>query len=428
MLLPILALCAALSCAPKQLPVIHTDDLLNAPTEVLSLDATARDNHQIYQVNLKLYGSSGAFGKVQARLDDIKALGTEILYLMPVYSEGKQKAIGSPYCIRDFKGVNSSYGTLDELRSLVDAAHAKGMKVMFDWVANHTSWDNPWITEHSDWYEKNSKGEIVCPTKDGVWSDVAQLNYANKELWAAMEDALEYWVTTLGIDGYRCDYAHGVRDDFWKEAIAKLKALKHGFIMLAESDFERMFDDGFDIIFDRAMKSNMRKLFSGGSANDFFSWYKTDQGKTPAPKTKLYFVTNHDDATEAAPAAQFGSNEAALAAYVLMGVLNGSSMVYGSQEAGYGKTINFFNAMTMDWNADPTLTAAYRSALQALAAVKRSGAMKAYAMGSLVLVCYGGVACAAVNAGKSSVSFAPPKGVTGMPEKVTLNAYGFQIF
>ena len=427
-LLLLVAWCAVLSCAPKQLPVIHTDDIVNAPTEILSLDATARDNHQIYQVNLKLYGSSGAFGKVQARLDDIKALGTEILYLMPVYTEGRTKAIGSPYCIKDFKGVNPSYGTLDELRSLVDAAHAKGMKVMFDWVANHTSWDNAWITEHSDWYEKNARGEIVCPTKDGVWSDVAQLDYANKELWTAMEDALLYWVKTLGIDGYRCDYAHGVRDDFWKDAIAKLKAQKPGFIMLAESDFERMFDDGFDIIFDRAMKSNMRKLFGGGQPSDFFAWYKTDQGKAPAPKTKLYFVTNHDDATEGTPAEQFGSNEAALAAFVLMTALNGSSMLYGSQEAGYGKTINFFNAMTMDWNGAPALTVAYSNALKGLEGLNRSGAMKAYALGGLVLVTYGGVACVAVNTGKTSVTFGPPVGVNGMPEKVTLAANEYKVF
>ena len=422
------AWCAALSCAPKPLPVIHTDDIVNAPTEVLAMDATARDNHQIYQVNLKLYGSSGAFGKVKARLDDIKALGIEILYLMPVYPEGKTKAIGSPYCIRDFKGVNASYGTLDELRSLVDAAHAKGMKVMFDWVANHTAWDNPWITEHPEWYEKNAKGEIVCPTKDGTWSDVAQLDYANKELWAAMEDALLYWVKTLGIDGYRCDYAHGVRDDFWKDAIAKLKAQKPGFIMLAESDFERMFDDGFDIIFDRAMKSNMRKLFGGGSPSDFFAWYKTDQGKAPAPKTKLYYVTNHDDVTEGTPAEQFGSNEAALAAYVLMTTLNGSSMLYGSQEAGYAKTINFFNTMTMDWNGATALTAAYRNALKGLEGLNRSGAMKVYALGGLVLVTYGGKAAVAVNTGKTSVTFGPPKDVSGMPEKLTLGSNEYKVF
>ena len=416
-------------CTPKTLPVIHTGDILNKPLEILTLDATPRNNHQIYQVNLKLYGSGGAFGKVQARLDDIKALGTEILYLMPVYPEGKTKAIGSPYCISDFKAVNSSYGTLSDLKSLVDAAHAKGMKVMFDWVANHTAWDNPWITDHPDWYEKNAKGEIVCPTKDGVWSDVAQLDYSNKGLWTAMEDALLYWVKTLDIDGYRCDYAHGVRDDFWKEAIAKIKELKPGFIMLAESDYERMFDDGFDIIFDRAMKSNVIKLFNGGKPSDFFSWYKTDQSKAPAPKTKLYFVTNHDDATSDVPSAQFSSDQGALAAFILMCSLNGSYMLYGSQETGYDKTINFFNTMTFDWNADAALTVKYKEALTSLSKIDRSDILRVFMLDTLVFVVYGSGDVVAVNTGKATVTVAPPSGLTAsLPEKIVVGPYEYAVW
>lgn len=435
---------AACGCGkPQTLPIIHTggqDEESSgntstpaaeagaaAPAELLSLDATARDNWQIYQVNPKLYGSSGAFGKIQARLDDIQALGTGILYLMPVYAEGKLKSIGSPYCIRNYKEVNSSYGTFDELRSLVDAAHARGMKVMFDWVANHTSWDNDWITDHPEWYEKDAGGNITCPTKDGTWSDVAQLDYSDKELWAAMEDALEYWVEALDIDGYRCDYAHGVRDDFWKEAIGRLKELNSGFVMLAESDYDRMFDNGFDIIFDRAMKSRMRSLFNGGKVADFVSWYKSDQAAAPAPGTKLYFVTNHDDATEAAPSAQFKSNEGALAAYVLMSALNGSAMLYGSQETGYGKTINFFNTMTMDWDADPALTEAYRTALQELAEVDRSGAAKLYGLEGLVVVAYPGHVVA-VNTKSTEVEadmsgIAAPLGV-----KETIPGYGYKVW
>ena len=422
----ILVLTACGCGKPQTLPIIHTGDLANAPSELATFAATPRDNWQIYQVNPKLYGSSGAFGKIQARLDDIQALGTEFLYLMPVYAEGKKDAIGSPYCIQDFKAVNGSYGTLAELKSLVDAAHAKGMKVMFDWVANHTSWDNVWITEHPDWYEHKADGSIAWPTKDGEWKDVAQLDYKNKDLWAAMEDALAYWVTTLDIDGYRCDYAHGVRDDFWKEAIGKLKAQKPGFVMLAESDFERMFDDGFDIIFDRAMKSNMRSLFNGGKAADFVTWYKGDQGKAPAPKTKLFFVTNHDDATEAAPATQFKSKEGALAAYVLMAALNGSAMIYGSQEVGYDKTINFFNPMTMDWSADAVLTKAYREAMQAMAKVDRSKEAKISALDALVVVQYGSGSVIAVNTGSSAVTANLSK--MGKGEKESFEGYAFKIW
>ena len=388
-------------------------------TEVLTLPATARDHYQIYQVNLKLYGNSGAFSKVQARLDEIKALGTDILYLMPVYAEGKDVLPGLPG------------NKPDELKALVNAAKAKGMKVMFDWVANHTSWDNVWLSEHPEWYEHKADGSIAWPTKDGEWKDVAQLDFGKKELWAAMEDALEYWVKEVGIDGYRCDYAHGVRDDFWKEAIGKLKALKPGFIMLAESDFTRMFDDGFDIIFDRKMKSEMRKVIgSTASTKNFFTWYKTDQEAAPAPKTKLFFVTNHDDATEAAPATQFKSNEGALAAYVLMAALNGSSMLYGSQEVGFNKTINFFNTQTMDWTANAALKTRYQEALQALAKVDRSGAMVASESEGVVYVAYP-KALVGVNVSGKACKASLPKanaGKNGIPTSQEFGAYEFKIW
>lgn len=323
-------------------------------TEIISIEPSSRTHWQIYQVNPKLYGSSGAFGKIRARLDDIRALGTDILYLMPVYPEGRTKAIGSPYCIRDFQAVNPAYGTLDELKSLVDEAHAKGMKVLFDWVANHTAWDHPWITEHSDWYEKNAQGEIAWPTRDGAWTDVAQLNYANKELWTAMTDALTYWVRELGIDGYRCDYAHGVRDDYWKDAIARLRAIRPDLVMLAESDYTRMISDGFDIIFDRAMKSHVRNLWDGKtSPAEFMAWYKGD-----------------------------------LAAYVLMAALNGSAMVYGSQETAYARTINFFTTQTIDWKSDTDYTGRYGKALQALSRISRTGRMTAYAAGKVLYIHY----------------------------------------
>ena len=323
-----------------------------------------------------------------------------------------------------------------ELKALVQAAHAKGMKVMFDWVANHTAWDHPWITDHPEWYEHKADGSIAWPTKDGEWKDVAQLDYSKKELWTAMIDALLYWVKELDIDGYRCDYAHGVRDDFWKEAISQLKAQKSGFIMLAESDFERMFDDGFDIIFDRAMKSRMITLYNSGAVSAFCSWYKEDQGKTPAPKTKLFFVTNHDDATENTPAGQFKSSDGALSAYVLMAALNGSAMIYGSQETAYNQKINFFNTMSFDWNANSDYQKKYQSAMAALSKLNRSGAAKLYHSDKVVFVYYahttsakGGLVAVNVSASSVSADFPQPvSGKGGVPTQQSFGAYQYQIW
>ena len=192
-----------------------------------------------------------------------------------------------------------------------------------------------------------------------------------------------------------------------------------------------MFDDGFDIIFDRKMKSEMRKVIgSTGSTKSFFTWYKSDQDAAPAPKTKLFFVTNHDDATEGTPATQFKSNEGALAAYVLMAALNGSSMLYGSQEVGYNKTINFFNTQTMDWTANADLKAKYQQALQALAKVDRSGAMVASESEGVVYVAYP-KALVGVNVSGKACKASLPKanaGKNGVPTSQDFGAYEYKIW
>lgn len=400
-----------------------------APKELFKMPAQKRDAWNIYQVNPKLYGSSGAFGKIKDRLDDIKALGTDVFYLMPIYQQGTQKAIGSPYCIKDFKAVNTSYGSLEDLRALVDAAHAKGMKVMFDWVANHTAWDCSWVKEHKDWYAQDSNGNIVNPTADGVWTDVAQLNYSSADLRAAMTDALLYWVKELDIDGYRCDYAHGPTgrnvgpmDEFWKDAISALRQEKPGFIMLAESDFPKMYDDGFDLIFSRSAKSKLIQAFGGAGLDGFFNAYKSALEGVGAPKCPLFFITNHDDATESSPVTDFRSKEGALTAFTLMRSLNTATMIYGSQEVAYGSTINFFNTQSFAWTAQPEYFAAYKEAMAAVGAFDRSKALTVYCDGKVGIVQYEGGGALVVNAGAVKANVTLPSGGA-----LTLDPYSFSV-
>lgn len=406
-----------------------------APKELFKMAAQKRDAWSIYQVNPKLYGSSGAFGKIKDRLDDIKALGTDVFYLMPIYQQGTKNAIGSPYCIRDFKAVNTSYGSFEDLKALVDAAHAKGMKVMFDWVANHTAWDCSWVSEHKDWYSQDSNGNVVNPTADGVWTDVAQLNYASADLRAAMTDALLYWVKELDIDGYRCDYAHGPTgrnagpmDEFWKEAISALKTQKPGFIMLAESDFSKMYDDGFDIIFSRNAKSKLIQAFGGSGLDGFFNAYKTALEGVGAPKCPLFFITNHDDATESTPVKDFRSKEGALAAFTLMRSLNTATMIYGSQEIGFGSTINFFNVQNLTWTDRPEYFSAYKVAMAAVGQFDRSKALTVYSEGKVGIVSYDGGGALLVNVGSVKANVTLPSEMTADGQnKVTLDPYSFRV-
>ncbi len=146
----------------------------------------------IYQVNIRAFSSSNDLQGVINRLDSIRSLGVNVIYLMPVYPVGVLKSINSPYCIRSFDSIGTEYGTLTDLRSLVDDAHSRNMAVILDWVVNQTSWDHPWITQHPEWYLHDAGGNIE---QLSGYSDVAALNFAS----TAMRSADDYGDGVLGI-------------------------------------------------------------------------------------------------------------------------------------------------------------------------------------------------------------------------------------
>ena len=158
----------------------------------------------IYEVNVRQFTEEGTFKAFQSYLPQIKELGVDILWFMPIHPIGKTNrkgSLGSYYSIRDYKGVNPEFGTLEDFQNLVDEAHQLGMFVMLDWVAGHTAWDHPWISAHPEWYLKDENGNIIPPNPD--WTDVAGLDFDNSEMLQALEDDMTYWVEEVGIDGYR---------------------------------------------------------------------------------------------------------------------------------------------------------------------------------------------------------------------------------
>mgnify|MGYP003294192536 CR=1 FL=1 len=214
----------------------------------------------IYEVNPKVFAKTGALKTITENLDRIHKLGADVLWLMPIYPQGKKNGVGSPYCVMDYKSVNSEYGTMEDLKELVKTAHSKGMKVILDWVGNHTSWDNPWITEHPEWYTQE-KGEIISPKGMG-WNDVADLNYNSTEMRSAMKDAMMFWVETADVDGFRCDYTDGVPTDFWKDAISELRKKKE-MIMLGGSSDSKYYGSGFDMLYAWSYAGNLPKVYAG---------------------------------------------------------------------------------------------------------------------------------------------------------------------
>lgn len=343
----------------------------------------------IYEANPKVFAEQDALKAISDRLDEIQSLGTTVLWLMPIYEQGELKASGSPYCVKDYYSVNPEYGTAEDLKALVTKAHDLGMKVILDWVANHTSWDNAWITEHDDWYTKNSAGDIVSP--NDTWTDVADLNYGNAELRSAMIAAMKHWVTEAGVDGFRCDFAEGVPYDFWSSAIAELRNVKSGLLMLAEGGTAAsdLFAAGFDMVYGWSFGERLGDVFAGtASASELYETLAEEERTTPDGKFRMRYSTNHDRASDAStcPEALYKTEDGAMAAFVTAAFMGGVPMIYGSQEIGHLQRINFFVYDVMDWDSNPQVMQEYVDVMNVYveSAELRGGEMKHYDTGDVL--------------------------------------------
>ncbi len=316
----------------------------------------------MYQVNPRVFAPSNSLQAVLARIDSIEDLGVNMIWIMPIYPIGEEKSKNSPYSVRDYKAVAPEYGTIDDLKMLVESCHERGIGVILDWVANHTAWDNVWVKEHPDWYTHDSVGNIIFPPGTD-WTDVADLNYDNKDMREAMIDAMKFWIVEVGIDGFRCDVADGVPADFWKDAIDQLRAAagERKILMLAEGkNVDNFTVGGFDMNYGWDYKDVLVKVFKGAPASDLIQADKAEYDSLPAGKVKLRFTTNHDHSTEATPCVEFTNDRGAMAAYVASIFPHGGALIYGSQEVGYPEPINFFKYVPVDWTAKPRIYKEYR--------------------------------------------------------------------
>ena len=315
----------------------------------------------MYQVNPRVFAPSNSLKAITARLDTIQDLGVNVLWIMPIYPIGEVKSKNSPYSVKDYKAIAPEYGTVDDLRHLVEECHKRNMGVILDWVANHTAWDNVWVAEHPDWYTHDASGNIIYPPGTD-WTDVADLNYDNTEMRDAMIDAMRYWVDSVGVDGFRCDVADQVPVDFWTECISMLRsaASPRDLLMLAEGANPENFTAGFDLNYAWEFMGAIAQVMKGEKVGKLVSVDKHEYQDLEPGKFKLRFTTNHDEATKASPVKLYGGPKASMAAFVATTMLHGGMLVYGSQEVGYPETINFFHYVPVDWNANPGMRDEYK--------------------------------------------------------------------
>lgn len=324
----------------------------------------ATEDIVMYEVNLRAFSQAGNLAGVTARLDEIKALGVNVIWLMPIHPIGTINSVNSPYSVKDYLSVSTEYGTLQDLRALTDAAHQRGIAVIMDWIANHTAWDHPWIT-NGPWYTRNASGMIIHPPGTN-WLDVADLNFESNSMRMAMIDAMKYWILEANVDGYRVDYADGVPFDFWKQAIDTLKAIPNrDLVLLAEGNRVDHFDAGFDLNYAWSFYGKLIGVFSGDSPVELFTTHTSEYTGVPDGKHRLRFTTNHDEsAWDESPVSKFNGKQGALAASVAAIYMAGVPLIYCGQEVGRAGTTPFFTKSPINWNENPDMLQAYKEMMQ----------------------------------------------------------------
>ena len=308
----------------------------------------------IYELDLYNFTSQGTLAAAQQRLDYLKDLGIDIVWLMPIHPRGVQGRIGSlgsPYAPRDYHAVNSDFGTIADLKAFVAAAHQRGMQVWLDWVANHTAKDNVWITQHREYYNSTL-------TSPNGYGDVYQLDYSKEATQLAMIEAMEYWIDQADIDGFRCDYisSNTIPTSFWTRAIKALKEYKPGktIYMLGEGDMansvQRLLVCGWD--YDYAWGFQSALVNNKSNPAGVLSQCRNLVGDLRFTDiSRMVYLTNHDQNYNSSMTNQYGNN--AYAFTVLTFTLYGMPMLYNGQETGYlmSRKLDYFNRTPINWNS-----------------------------------------------------------------------------
>ncbi len=286
----------------------------------------------VYEIYPRAFSPGGDFKGVLPQLDRLKNLGITVLWLMPIHPVGKEKAkgtLGSPYAVRDYDAINPEFGSAEDLKRLVTAAHLRGMKVLIDVVANHTSWDSVLMSKHPDWYTHDAAGKIVPPNPD--WVDVADLDWSRPALREYMGGMLVRWLRDFGLDGFRCDYASGVPTDFWESVRPQLDRVRPGLAFLAESDDPALLRSAFDIDYAWDFYHAMSDALAGRKpASAVREVWQAAEARYPRGALRLRFSDNHDQLR----ASGQGGLPAALAASAVMFTLDGVPLLYNGMEVG----------------------------------------------------------------------------------------------
>jgi glycosidase len=370
-LFPVVVALAACTAAPWSAPGAAAAQAVAArPSADPAFHPAWSRSATIYEVNVRQYTPEGTFAALQQHLPRLKRMGVDILWLMPIQPIGhknRKGSLGSYYAIADYTAINPEHGTEADFRRFVDAAHAQGMKVILDWVANHTAHDHEWIAAHPDWYVHRADGTISNARdnegRETDWTDVAELNYDNPAMRQAMAAEMLWWLREMRIDGFRCDVAGGVPMDFWMDVRRVLKEARPDLFLLAEAESPQM-HAAFDMTYGWELHHLLNEISQGKKPTAELDRYFARQDSVYGRGAyRMYFTSNHDENSwQGTEFERMGANH--LPALVLSATAqNGMPLLYTGQEASLNRRLRFFEKDTVDWNG-PSLASFYGAMLE----------------------------------------------------------------
>jgi glycosidase len=342
LLVPALLLAAPTPEREKAVPSAHH--------AAVGLPAWARGS-TIYEINVRQYSAAGTFDAVTADLDRLQALGVDILWLMPIHPIGelhRKGPLGSYYAIRDYLAVNPEFGTEEDFREFVAGAHARGLKVILDWVPNHVSPDNPLTKTHPHFFWRDPQGNLT-PPHGTDWTDVVQFDFGAKGLLEYQTDVLLHWITKFGVDGFRCDVAWGLPTGFWDEKIRRVRAVKPDVFFLAEAELPQQQVAAFNVSYGFDLHHAMNSVAQGRkTASGIDEALAKFRAHFPRGSALMVFTSSHDENSWAGTEFErMGMGFAPFA--VLSFLLDGVPMVYNGQEVGLDRRLEFFDRDPIVW-------------------------------------------------------------------------------
>ena len=323
----------------------------------------------VYEVNIRQYTPEGTFAAFEKHLPRLKALGVDVLWLMPMYKIGeveRKGSLGSYYAISDYKAVNPEFGTMEDFEHLVKAAHGQGFKLILDWVANQTAPDHVWMTSQpADFYERDSLGNAIW---EYDWTDTRSLNYENRKVWEAQDEAMRFWLEK-GVDGFRCDAAGEVPAEFWKGILPKMNADYPDIYLLAEAERTNLADpaETFDANYAWELHHLLNAISQGSkTVKDLKDYVKRDAKAFPREAFRLTFTSNHDENSWAGTEFERMGKYAKACAVLCFTLPNSQPLIYTGQEIGLDRRLEFFEKDTIDWTVPDNGYTAFWTSLTAL--------------------------------------------------------------